>query len=186
MPALANTRRRYGAVSVALHWLMAALLVALAALGLAMVALPDAGFDTRKVMWILWHKEIGVLAFALAGARLAWRLLNPLPALADGLPAWQQLAARFVHLCFYGLMFALPLSGWVMSSAAAIPVSFLGLFTLPDLVGRDDALFRALIDAHRWAAWALIALLAVHAGAALSHHLVRRDDTLRRMSWSRR
>ncbi|MGE5115491.1 MAG: cytochrome b [Betaproteobacteria bacterium] len=180
--ALANTPRRYGVVALALHWLMAALLVALVAFGVIMVGLPDAGFDTRKIMLILWHKQLGVAAFALVSARWLWRLGNPLPALAGGLAAWQRFAARFVHLCLYGLMVGLPASGWVMSSAAAIPVSFLGLFTLPDLVGRDDTLFRALIAAHRWAAWALVALVVVHAGAALFHHVVRRDDTLRRMT----
>src|SRR5512146_1119894 len=126
--ALANTPRRYGVVALALHWLMAALLVALVALGVIMVDLPDAGFDTRKIMLILWHKQLGVAAFALVSARWLWRLGNPLPALAGGLPAWQRFAARFVHLCLYGLMVGLPASGWVMSSAAAIPVSFLGLF----------------------------------------------------------
>jgi cytochrome b561 len=184
MVPLVNTPLRYGTLAVALHWLMALLLVALIGLGLYMVALPDAGFDTRKVVLILYHKQLGMLALALAALRWLWRLANPLPALAPGLPAWQMLAARLAHLVFYALMLALPLSGWLMSSAAAIPVSFLGLGTLPDLIAPNEARFRELIVVHRWAAWGLGALALVHAGAALRHHFVLRDDTLRKMWWS--
>lgn len=180
MPLL-NSPRRYGTVGIALHWLMAALLCGLLALGWFMVSLPDAGFDTRKVVLILYHKEIGLAAFAAGLLRLAWRLANPLPALAAGVGYWQEAAARFVHLAFYGLMLALPVTGWLMSSAAAIPVSVFGFIDLPDGVAPNEALFRRLIDVHRWLGWALAALLCLHAGAALLHHFVVRDDTLRHM-----
>jgi cytochrome b561 len=78
-------------------------------------------------------------------------------------------------------MFALPVTGWLMSSAAGIPVSFFGLFTLPDPIARDDALFRALIDVHKVLGYVTIALIFVHAGAALRHHFHFKDDTLRKM-----
>jgi cytochrome b561 len=181
MVPLANTAQRYGLVAAALHWGMALLLAALTALGLYMVALPDAGFDTRKITLILYHKEIGMTVLVLVLLRLAWRITQVLPLLVAHLPEWQQVAARFVHLCFYALMVALPLTGWLMSSAAGIPVKFLELFTLPDLMGRDDLWFQRLIAIHQALAWALIALFAVHAGAALRHHFAFRDDTLRRM-----
>jgi cytochrome b561 len=176
-----NGAQRYGAVAIALHWLLALLLFALLALGLWLVQLPDAGYDTVKIMLILYHKQLGVLAFALAALRLAWRLVQRLPALAAGLPDWQQLAARLMHLCLYGLMFALPVSGWLMSSAAGFTVSFLGLADLPDLVLASDTLFRELASLHRWLAYALLALAAAHAGAALHHHFLLRDDTLSKM-----
>jgi cytochrome b561 len=176
-----NSARRYGAVAIAFHWLMALLLLALIALGLWLVRLPDAGYHTVKIMLILYHKEIGVLAFAVAALRLAWRLVQRLPALEAGLPQWQQLAARLVHLCLYGLMFALPLTGWLMSSAAGFTVSFLGLADLPDLVPASDALFRELAFVHRWLAYALLALIAAHAGAALRHHFILGDATLSKM-----
>ncbi len=176
-----NDPRRYGIVAMVLHWGMAALLVALLALGWFMVRLPDVGFDTRKIVLIIYHKELGMLALALALPRLAWRVAQALPALVETLPDWQQVIARFVHLCFYGLMFALPVTGWVMSSAAGFTVSFLGLFDLPDLVRFDESLFRTLVEIHKWLAYALSAALLVHAAAALDHHLLARDDTLRRM-----
>jgi len=172
---------RYGATAIALHWLMAIVLIALLVLGLYMVSLPDVGFDTRKIFLILYHKQLGILALTLAVLRLAWRFGHALPALVETLPEWQKVIARFVHLCLYGLMFALPVTGWLMSSAAGFPVSFLGLFELPDLVSQNEYLFRAFVQAHRWSSYALIGLTLVHAGAALRHHFLCKDETLRKM-----
>jgi cytochrome b561 len=181
MTQFANSSQRYGAVAVVLHWLMAALLIGLVAMGFYMVSLPEVGFDTRKITLILYHKELGLAALALAGLRLAWRFGNLLPSLAQTLPEWQKVIARLVHLCFYALMFALPITGWLMSSAAAIPVSLFGLFELPDLIAQDDLWFKALIVVHQWLGYALVACIAVHAGAALRHHFVFRDETLKKM-----
>jgi cytochrome b561 len=176
-----NTEQRYGAVAVLFHWLMALLLVALIASGLYMVSLPDVGFDSKKITLILYHKALGILALVLFAMRLAWRLVNVLPGLVATLPDWQKVIARFVHLCFYGLMFMLPMTGWLMSSAAAIPVSFLGLFDLPDLISHDEYLFQTLIIVHRWLGYALIALIVVHVAAALRHHFLFKDETLKKM-----
>jgi len=173
--------QRYGAVAVALHWLMAIVLTVLVVMGLYMASLPDVGFDTRKIMLILYHKQIGMLALALVLLRLGWRVGHILPALVDTLPEWQKVAARLVHLCLYAVMFALPVTGWLMSSAAGFPVSLLGLFDLPDLVPKDDFLFQAFVQAHKWSSYALIALAMVHAGAALMHHFVDKDETLKKM-----
>lgn len=181
MIPLANTEQRYGALAILLHWAMAALLVVLLATGLYMVQLPDAGYDTEKIRLILAHKAIGMVALGAVVLRLAWRLVNPLPRLAEGLPEWQQVAARFVHLLFYALMFALPLTGWLMNSAGGYPLPFFGLLEIPDLISRNEVLFRLYREVHRWLGYALLALLAVHTGAALRHHLQLRDDTLRRM-----
>jgi cytochrome b561 len=181
---LANTEQHYGAAAIALHWLMATLIVALVAMGIYMVRLPDVGFNVEKITLILVHKEIGVLVLGLAGVRLIWRRFNPLPRLVDTVPEWQKVAAILVHLCFYALMFALPVTGWVMSSAAGIPVSFLGLFTLPDLVPHDDILFGRLGQLHDWLGYSMAGLIALHAGAAARHHFLLRDETLQKMLWS--
>ncbi|HXD39716.1 MAG TPA: cytochrome b [Ramlibacter sp.] len=171
-------------MAVALHWLMAIVLTVLVVLGLYMVSLPDVGFDTRKIVLILYHKQLGMFALALALLRLGWRVGHALPALVETLPEWQQVAARLVHLCLYALMLALPVTGWLMSSAAGFTVSLLDLFDLPDLVPKDDFLFQAFVQAHRWSGYALIALTLLHAGAALTHHFVNRDETLKKMlSW---
>jgi cytochrome b561 len=181
MSQIQNSASRYGAVSIAFHWLMALLLTALVVLGLYMTALPDVGFNTWKIRLILYHKELGMAALVLVALRFLWRLANALPRLVEALPDWQKVLARFVHLCFYGLMFALPLSGWLMSSAAGIPVSMLGSFTLPDLVEYDDRLFQTLIEVHKWLGYALIVCMIAHIGAATRHHFFLKDDTLRKM-----
>jgi cytochrome b561 len=180
MILLANTSQRYGAVAIVLHWLMALLLIALIVLGLYMVSLPDAGFDKKKITLILLHKEYGMLALVLVALRLAWRVGNVLPALVANLPDWQKVAARFVHLCFYGLMFALPLTGWLMSSAAGISVYFFG-WNLPDFIPANEHSFHTLIEIHKWLGFALIACLLLHAAAALRHHFMLKDDTLNKM-----
>jgi len=181
MTTLQNSELRYGVVAVALHWLMAILLIGLVLLGLYMVSLPDAGFDKKKITLILYHKELGILALILAAPRLLWRVSNTLPRLVEALPDWQKVVARFVHLCFYGLMFALPMTGWLMSSAAGIPVSFAGLFTLPDLASHNDHLFRTFIEIHKWLGYALIVFILAHIGAALRHHFLFKDETLKKM-----
>jgi cytochrome b561 len=164
-----------------LHWFMALLLSALVALGLYMTSLPDVGFGTWKIRLILYHKQLGLLALMLVALRLVWRVGNVLPDLVETIPDLQKVVARFVHLCFYALMLALPVTGWLMSSATGIPVSVLGLFTLPDLVPYDDRLFHTLIDVHRCLGYALIVCMAAHIGAALRHHFYLRDSTLKRM-----
>ncbi len=176
-----NTLQRYGVVSIAFHWTMALLLIFLIVLGLYMVSLPDAGFTTKKIVLILYHKEYGILALVLGMLRLAWRVGNVLPKLVETIPDWQKVAARFVHLCFYGLIFALPISGWLMSSAAGIPVYLPGSYSLPDLIPHNEDHFRLLIVIHKWLGYALIACILIHSGAALRHHLLFRDDTLKKM-----
>jgi cytochrome b561 len=178
---LENTQEGYGAAAIAVHWVMAALLIALIVLGLYMGGLPDVGFDTKKIILILCHKQFGIFALTLAAVRLVWRLGNALPSLVATLPDWQKVAARFVHLCLYALMFALPITGWLMSSATGIPVSFLGLFPLPDLISYDEHLFRTLIEIHKWLGYALVAFIVAHIAAALEHHFALKDATLKKM-----
>src|ERR1700682_3375556 len=98
MTPIENTTDRYGAIAILFHWSMAFLVVGLAALGLYMVTLPDAGFNTRKVTLVLCHKEFGVVVLVLLAMRWAWRVTHILPRLVEQLPDWQQIAARFVHL----------------------------------------------------------------------------------------
>lgn len=181
MIPLENREDRYGTIALLFHWSMALLVIGLAALGLYMVTLPDVGFNTKKVTLVLYHKEFGVLALVLLATRLSWRITQILPRLVENMPDWQKVTARFVHLSFYGLLFALPMTGYLMSSAAGIPVSFFGLFMLPDFVHRDENLFQRYVIIHQWLGYLLILFIFLHAGAALRHHFVFKDDTLRKM-----
>jgi cytochrome b561 len=178
MPNLRNNQHEYGSIAILLHWVMAVLIIALLILGLYMTELP---IGLRKLRFYGWHKELGVLVFMLAMIRVVWRLANITPLLAPYLPLWEAFAARCVHWAFYLLMGILPITGWIMSSAAGLPVSFFGWFVLPDLVSPNHDLFMFFRELHEWLAWAMIALICLHVMAALKHHFINKDDILRRM-----
>ncbi|MGA8031977.1 MAG: cytochrome b [Casimicrobiaceae bacterium] len=174
---VANIERRYSAAAIALHWLTAALIVVNLALGLSMVPL---AISPRKLHWYLWHKSIGATVFALTGIRLGWRAIRPPPP-PVAMPAWQQRAAAMSHAAFYALMFAIPLSGWLYSSATGVQVVYLGVVPLPNLVPRDRALGDALRIVHVTLNSLMFVLVCLHVAAALKHHFGDRDDALARM-----
>lgn len=128
---------RYTGVAISLHWLLALLIFSGWGLGIYMADLPD-GPLTRQ--YYSWHKSIGVTVFLLAILRVGWLATHPPPPLPAQTPAWQTRIARFTHVALYVSMFALPLTGWLMSSAKGAPTRYLGLWPLPDLVGKDKAL----------------------------------------------
>lgn len=181
-----DTSLRYNPAAVALHWLSALLIVAGATLGLSMVELP---LGRQKLQWYAWHKWIGITVFLLTCIRLAWRLRHPAPVQLPGIPRWQRDAARIAHVALYALLLAIPLSGWLYSSAAGVQVVYLGLFPLPNVVPKDKALATALRLTHVALNFTLLVLVCVHSAAALWHHFVDRDAVLKRMlprSWTLR
>lgn len=175
---LKNTRLQFGSIAIALHWIMALLIIGLLGVGLYMVELP---LGLQKLRWYRWHKEFGILVLVLVSFRLGWRFLNVSPDLPDHLANWQKFAAKLVHWALYGFMIANPITGWMLSSSAGLPVSFFGLFILPDLVGPSEALKALLSGVHKWLAYGLIVTLCAHIGAALRHHFIYKDNILRRM-----
>lgn len=176
--SLKNTPERWGWVSQALHWLIAVLIVVIAIIGLTMGDVPN---SPRKVSVYALHKSLGLTVLALAAVRLAWRLHAGAPRDLPGTPAWQQRVASATHAALYGLMFAMPLSGWLLNSAAGYPLQWFKLFNLPALAAQDDALRELAEELHEAGFWLLLVLVLAHVGGALFHHLFRRDDTLRRM-----
>lgn len=175
---LRNTRTRWGTISQLFHWLIAVLIAVQVVLGLVGVALP---LSMEKLATLARHKSLGMTILALALLRLGWRALNPTPALPDNLKPYEQRLARLTHASLYGLIIALPLTGWLMSSARGFPVSWFNLVQLPNLVGRNVPLYHTLVSLHVALAITLGLVLALHIGAAIKHHFVLRDDTLRRM-----
>lgn len=170
---------RYGNVAVLFHWVVALLIVAAFPLGLYMVGLP---FSPAKLKYYSWHKWLGVTVFALAAARLLWRATHKPPVPLPGQPRWQLAAAHGTHVLLYLLMLAIPLSGWLYSSAAGVPTVYLGLWQLPDLLPKDEGLKVALKLVHQWLGYVLATLVLLHVVAALKHSIVDRDGTLGRMS----
>ena len=168
---------RYSAAAIVLHWLTALLVVAGFKLGLSMVGLP---FSRQKLQWYAWHKWIGITIWLLTWGRLAWRWRHPAPPM-ELMPAWQQRAAVVTHALLYALLVAIPLSGWLYSSATGVQVVYLGLLPLPDLVPKDKAMADVLRGVHVTLNFTLLALVCIHGAAALKHHFVDRDAVLIRM-----
>jgi cytochrome b561 len=169
---------RYTRTAIALHWLVALLILAALPLGLTMTEMP---LSPQKLKFYAWHKWLGVTVFGLVVLRLAWRASHPPPPLPESVPAWQRSAAHALHWALYALMLVIPLAGWLMSSAKGFQTVYLGVLPIPDLLAKNEALGERLAEVHAWLAYALIALLMVHVAAALKHHFVDRDDVLRRM-----
>lgn len=180
---LKNSRDRWGAVSQALHWLILALVLWMAWLGLTMTDLPN---TPRKVETYSLHKSLGLLVLALMLLRGAWRLYAGAPEPEPGTPAWQHRIATATHGALYLLLLAIPVSGWVINSASGFPLRWLGLFRVPQISARSEALEELAETWHEWMFWALVVLVLAHAAAAVWHHLFQQDATLVRMLPGRR
>lgn len=170
--------RHYTTTAKALHWLMALMIPGMLALGFYMEGLP---FSPDKLQLYAWHKWAGVTVFILVMLRLAWRTFNRPPPLPDGMSAATRFAAHTGHGLLYLLMVAIPLSGWLMSSAKGVPTVWFGIWPLPDLLPKDETLGDTLKLIHTTLNWLLVALLVGHVGAALKHHFINKDDILARM-----
>lgn len=174
---LKNTREQYGSGAKFLHWTIALIIISLWIVGHVM-----AGMDNTptKFQVFFFHKSFGIAVLMLFVVRICWRLINTQPAL-DGLSAFQRFAANAVHWALYFCMFAMPMTGWLLSSSAGRPVSFFGLFTLPDLVPVDKEASHIYAERHEQISWLLLALFLAHVGAALMHHFIYKDGILKRM-----
>ncbi len=182
MPAR-NSALRYGIVAQTLHWAIVVLLIVQVTLGMIVDELP---LGLEKLALLARHKSFGITILGLAVIRLAWRWIDRPPP-PPPMPRWQQLAANLNHWALYALLFAMPLSGWMMSSASNYPVSWFGLAQLPDLVLPDRSLKEQLEEVHELLATILISLALLHVAAALKHQFFDRDGLLFRMlPWRRK
>jgi cytochrome b561 len=159
-----------------LHWTMAVLILAMLFVGVAMVSSLS---DYAKLVAI--HRPIGILLLVLVAIRLINRLLSPPPPLPAAMPPLLRFVAHASHWLLYGLMFALPLVGWGMLSAAGNPIPLVGGFHLPPILPHDKALFAILRPAHTVLAYLLFVTFLAHLGAALTHALVFKDGVFRSM-----
>lgn len=168
----------YTPLAKSLHWLMALMIFGLLALGFYMSDLP---LSPEKLQLYSWHKWAGVTVFVLVWLRLAWRITHRPPALPGSMSPLMQLGAHAGHLLLYALMIAIPLSGWLMSSAKGFQTVWFGVLPIPDLIGKDKALGQSLAELHGALNIGFLLLVIGHALAAAFHHFVHQDDTLRRM-----
>lgn len=169
---------RYTRTAVTLHWATALLIFAAFPLGVYMHDLP---LSPVKLRLYSYHKWIGVSIFLLAVLRVTWRSTHRPPPLPAAMPRWEKLAANTVHYLLYALILAIPLSGWLMSSAKGFQTVWFGVLPLPDLVGKDKALGELLTEVHEALNFLLLGTVFAHIGAALKHHFIEHDGILARM-----
>ncbi|MEO8314763.1 MAG: cytochrome b [Pseudomonadota bacterium] len=169
--------KHYTRTAVALHWLIAGLVLAAIFMGLTMTSME---ISPRRLKVYNYHKWVGITVLALALLRIYWRLSHSPPP-PEVVPRWQQISAHAGHVLLYILMLAVPLSGWAYSNATGYPIVYLGKLPLPDLVGKDKALAAQLVQVHGALAATFAVLVLLHVLAALQHHFIHKDRTLRRM-----
>jgi cytochrome b561 len=169
---------RYTPTAISLHWLIALLIFIAFPLGIYMHDLP---LSPDKLRLYSYHKWIGVTVFALALVRVYWRATHVPPSLPDNMPNWEKFAAHATHYALYALIFIIPISGWLMSSAKGFQTVWFGVLPLPDLLDKDKELGDLLLEVHKLLNFLLFGLVLGHVGAALKHHFIQHDDILARM-----
>lgn len=175
--SLRSDPSRWGLLARFFHWTMALAIIGNGLFGLLMDL---AHGPMQKINWLALHKSIGLTVLALFLLRVLWRLVDRRPP-DEPAPRWQQLSAHAVHGLLYVLMAAIPLSGWWFNSTSGKPLQWFKLFNLPALAAKSEPLADIAINVHATLFWILIALLIVHVGAALKHHVFDDDNVLRRM-----
>jgi cytochrome b561 len=178
-PLAVTPARKYTKVAMTLHWVIAALIVWGFAIGWVMTDIP--GFTPTKLRYFSWHKWIGVTVLVLALARLAWRAFNPPPALPEAMHGWEKRAAHLGHAALYVLMIAIPITGYLYSSAAGIQVVYLGILPLPKLIDANRAVAAVLKPIHIYLNYTLLAAVAGHLLAVVKHQWIDRQRLLARM-----
>jgi len=173
-----NDIESWSPVAKLFHWGMAALIFAQIALGLTAVSWR---VSPTKLDLLVWHKSTGMLILALLALRLLWRLSHRAPELPWEMPLWERAGAHLSHFLLYALMIALPLTGWVISSASNVPFRIFWTIPLPAITAPDKAVSDLFATIHGWLVTLLALVLFAHIAAALRHHYVKRDTVLSRM-----
>jgi cytochrome b561 len=174
-----NTTASWGSVSRWFHWILAAMIIGMLAYGWWMnhIAARADRFFYRSI-----HADIGYLVLLLTVVRLLWRGINPTPALPGGTPRWQRIAAQISHGALYAGTIVVVMLGWAHSGAHKPDYAdWFGLFRVPQFTSPDKATADFFEDRHIYAAYVLLALIAIHFAAALWHHFVKRDRVTARM-----
>ncbi|MBN8608154.1 MAG: YceI family protein [Caulobacterales bacterium] len=192
---MSEQARRYSAVAIVLHWAIAFAILLMIPLGWWMGDMAEDGVVSDGIFRAYQlHKSIGLTVLALSLVRLAWRLLNPPPPLPAHMPGWERFIAKAIHWAFYALMIGLPLTGWLYVSAGwsehddqplLVTTHWFGLFVVPHLFGLPaagadvrEAVADTAMSAHSLMAWGALVLAALHAAAALKHHVFDKDEVL--------
>jgi cytochrome b561 len=174
-----NTLDRFGLVTILLHWLMAIAVIGLFGLGWYMVDLTyyDALYKTLPFI----HKSIGIIFGLLLILRLVWKAINVKPAFEDGLSRFELLAAKAAHLGLYGMMILIVISGYLISTADNSSISVFDVFDVPATITSIPEQEDIAGLVHEYLGYGIISLTVLHAAAAMKHHFIDKDNTLRKM-----
>ncbi|HEX6928046.1 MAG TPA: cytochrome b [Gammaproteobacteria bacterium] len=175
-----NSENDYGLVAILFHWLIAALVFIQLGIGIYVDDLP---ISLARLQWLSRHKATGFVILVLVLARLAWRLVNPAPALPGSMAHWERRIAHATHWLLYGLLITAPLAGWLHADAAGLGVNVFGLFSVPDLMPKNRQVSEMFHDVHVVLVAALAVLLLLHVAAALRHALLRDGVFGRMLPW---
>src|SRR5688500_11145598 len=168
-----NTTRNWGALSKALHWIIVILIITQFVIASRADNLPRG--PALLEAWG-WHKSFGMTILMLAVIRLVWRWMNPTPDLTAETKPWERVLAKLSHALLYGLIFAMPLTGWLNSSARTYSVSWFGLFQFPDLVGKNERIYNLTHFLHETFFKVLVAVALLHIAGALKHHFIDKNN----------
>jgi len=174
-----NTNERWGAVAKFFHWTIVVLIVVQYVLAMTAQDLP---LGRQRFEITALHKSMGLTIFSLAVLRLLWRFMNRVPPLPDTLKAYERVLAHATHFALYALILAMPITGWMYSTASNFPVNWFGLIRLPTLVEADRELAHTLHEVHETLFKVLVAVALLHIAGALKHHFWYKDTVLKRMT----
>jgi cytochrome b561 len=181
-----NSTTEYGTFSKVMHWLTAAIILALVAVGIYMADLPRDTDLQKQYAFKFYglHKSVGVIALVLIAVRLIWLRISPNPTLPAVFAGKERLLVDGLKKLLYLLMIIVPVSGYLMSNAGGYPIKFFGLFELPAIVGKSKALGGFVHEVHEIAGFAILFVVLLHMAGAIKHRLKEKGgerDILQRM-----
>ena len=174
-----NTAEQFGLVAKLIHWVIALLILGLTWLGWYMVDLSY--YDPWSQDALLAHKSLGMIVLGLALFKVVWLMISPTPEPLPTLKDWEHTSSKLVHWILILSMFVIPITGYLISTSEGAAVPIFNWFDVPALFVADEATRDLAIDVHYYVAYAILAVVVVHAGAAFKHQFVTRDGTLKRM-----
>lgn len=175
--ALRNTSENYGSMAKALHWIAFLMIATLLIVGFIM---GDLEKPFRFTVYNI-HKLTGLTVLILMLFRVFWTLTNPRLSYPNTIPSWQIMAAKSIHILLYVLAIAMPLSGWIMSTAAGHNPNLFGLALRFPFIAESKALAKFASNTHEIIAWVIIVTVSLHILAALKHYFINKDNILQRM-----
>ena len=172
-------RAGYSLVAKSLHWLIAVLILGLIWLGWYMVGLSY--YDRWQNLAIATHRSLGMLVLALAIIKIGVVVVSKSPGFVDSIRPWERVAATATHLALYLAMVLIPVTGYIISTSSGDPIPMFGWFQIPVTFEVSTNMRDWAIDIHFYAAYIALGMAGMHAAAALKHHFIDKDDTLRNM-----